>query len=132
MLLNNNWTNHSLYYRRPIAYHTISVRQSRPEIIKVEDAQSTEVLNLLKNGKFEYTNLGGLGRGIRFGDIELGRRHYNYNGHKYVEEFFIHQWKSTNDLSKEHPTGSHQVYTNYAEFIHNLKRILEEKNRKKL
>jgi hypothetical protein len=52
MLLNSNWTNQSLYYRRPISYRTISVRQSKPEIIKIEDPQTREVLDLLKRENF--------------------------------------------------------------------------------
>lgn len=56
-------------------------------------------------------DLGGVSRGIRFGDLEVVKRTYNHNSTAYYAnvEYAIHQWKKTNDLGKEHPTGSHFV-----------------------
>lgn len=71
-------------------------------------------------------------RGIRFDDIEIGKRTYNYNGYRMPDEYYIYQWKPTNDLPKEHPTGAGKVHKNYNEFLEELKKIIKERSRKQI
>ena len=74
--------------------------------------------------------MGGLSRGIRFGDLEIGKRKYNHNGSNVDEEYFIRQWKSTNDLTGYHPTGSHQVAKSFPQFVKILSKVIEERSKK--
>jgi len=103
----------SYYYSRPVSYRSYHPKVTRPEILKFDDPQTQEVLNFLRQQNIETTDLGGLARGIRFFDLEVGKRHFNHNSFNVNDEYFIHQWKQTNDLSKEHPTGVHLVFTSY-------------------
>lgn len=48
------------------------------------------------------------------------------------DDYFIYQWKPTNDLPKEHPTGAGKVYKNYNEFLEELKKIIKERSRKQI
>lgn len=118
------------YYYRPISYRSYYPRQVKPEVLKVNDPQTQETLNLLRQQGQKVQNLGGLARGIRFDDIEVGRRHYDSNKERVVDEFFIHQWKPTNDRAKEHPVGTHAVFKTFPEFLAKLKEILEERKKK--
>lgn len=79
----------------------------------------------MRERNIEATDLGGLARGIRFSDFQVGKRHYNHNNYNVKDEYYIHQWKKTNDLNKEHSTGTHLVYKNYLEFIAKLIPILD-------
>jgi len=90
------------------------------------------VLDLLRNSKQEVTNLGGLARGLRFGDIEVGRRIFNHNSGLYYAntDYYIHQWKTTNDLTREHPQGSHFVSKSFPEFLNRLKLVIEDQNKR--
>jgi hypothetical protein len=74
--------------------------------------------------------LGGLARGIRFLDFEVGRRHYNHNSYNVSDEYYIHQTKDTNDLSSYHSTGTHLVFKIYAEFLTKLRQVIEERRKK--
>lgn len=84
----------------------------------------------MKSQNIQANNRGGLGRGIRFLDVEVGRRRYNYNGYGVSDEYYIHQWKETNDIPKEHPTGTHGVYKNFGDFFAQLKSLIAERNKK--
>lgn len=127
-MLFNRWD--SYYYSRPISYRSYYSRVSKPEILKLNDLETQETRNLLKQLNVEYTDLGGLARGIRFLDLEVGRRHYNHNGYRFSDEFFIHQWKPTNDLAKEHPTGTHLIFRDFKDFLAKLREIVEETRKK--
>lgn len=118
------------YWRRPISYRSYNPRVSRPEILKVQDQETNQVVNFLKQQNIDATNLGGLARGVRFWDLEVGRRHYNYHNYLVADEYFIHQWKETNDLAKEHPTGTHLVFKSFPEFFAKLKEVVGERGKK--
>ncbi len=120
----------SYYYSRPISYRSYYPKLTRPEILKIQDPQSQEVLNFLNQQKLEVTDLGGLARGIRFDDIEVGRRVFNHNNYNVSDEYYIHQWKETNDLGKEHPTGTHLVFKSYPEFLSKLSEVVADKRKK--
>lgn len=120
----------SYYYSRPVSYRSYNPRLVKPEILKINDPQSQEVLNFLKSQNIEVTDLGGLARGLRFFDIEVGRRVYNHNNYNVSDEYYIHQWKETNDLSNHHPTGVHLVFKTFPEFMTKLQQILEERRKK--
>lgn len=120
----------SYYYSRPISYRSYYPRIAKPEILPINDPQSQEVLSFLQQQNIEAKNLGGLARGIRFWDYELGRRRYNHNNFNVADEYFIHQWKETNDLSKEHPTGAHLVFKSWPEFMTKLRQVIDERKKK--
>lgn len=120
----------SAYYSRPISYRSYYPRQVKPEILKINDTQTQEVLKLLKQQGLQVQDLGGLGRGIRFDDIEVGRRVYNHNSERASDEFFIHQWKPTNDRAKEHPVGTNLVFKNFSDFLKKLREVIEERKKK--
>lgn len=67
-------------------------------------------------------------RGIHFSDLVVGRRHYHHNSQD--TEYYIHQWKPTNDLGIEHPTGTHGVYNNFQDFFYALEKLVFERNKK--
>jgi hypothetical protein len=68
----------SYYYSRPVSYRSY-YQKSRPEILKFNDPESQDVLAFLKQQNIQANDLGGLARGIRFDDFELGKRTYNHN-----------------------------------------------------
>ena len=122
----------SPYYSRPVSYRSYNPRISRKEILNIADPQTEQVLDFFRRNNVTVENLGGLARGIRFGDLEVGRRVFNHNGGLYYgnDDFFIHQWKSTNDLSKEHPQGTHFVTKNFDELLKKLATVLEDQRKK--
>lgn len=120
----------SYYYSRPIAYRSYNPKLTRPEILKFDDSQTTEVLNFLRQNNIEVTNLGGLNRGLRFFDLEVGKRVYNHNNYNVGDEYYIHQWKDTNDLTSYHATGTHLVFKSFPEFMNKLAQVVAERNKK--
>ena len=74
--------------------------------------------------------MGGLSRGIRFEDIEIGKRKYNHHGNNIDIEYYIRQWKSTNDLTGYHPTGSHHVAKTFPQFVKILNKVVDERSKK--
>ena len=117
----------SFYYSRPVSYRSYNPRVTRKEILNITDPETDTVLEFFRRNNVVVDNLGGLARGIRFGDIEVGRRVYNHNGGMYYAQggdYYIHQWKDTNDLSKNHPTGSHYVTKNFDELMKKLQLVL--------
>ena len=127
------WTRQdSYYYSRPVSYRSYNPRLTKKEILNIQDPDTDKVLNFFARNNVTVDNLGGLSRGIRFGDIEVGKRVFNHNSSMYYAEpdYYIHQWKETNDLSKEHPTGRHYVTKNIDELLKKLGQVLEDQRRK--
>jgi hypothetical protein len=120
----------SYYYSRPISYRSINTRVSRPEILNISDPESNQVLELLAKYKVNANNLGGLARGIQFGDLLVERRVFNHNSTAYYAstDYVIRQWKDTNDLSKEHPTGTHTVLKTFPELLARLEKVVQEQS----
>lgn len=120
----------SYYYSRPISYRSYNPRLTRPEILPIKDSESQEVLALLNQQGLEVTDLGGLARGIRFDDVEVGRRVFNHNNYNVSDEYYIHQWKETNDLANHHATGTHLVFKSYPEFVNKLRQVIADKKKR--
>jgi hypothetical protein len=59
----------SYYYSRPVSYKSYYPRIDKKEILKVSDKDGDEVKNFLIRNGYQITDLGGLDRGIRFGDV---------------------------------------------------------------
>jgi len=120
----------SYYYSRPVSYRSYNTRVSRPEILNISDPESNQVLELLAHYKINANNLGGLARGIQFGDLLVERRVYNHNSTAYYAstDYVIRQWKETNDLSKEHPTGTHIVLKTFPELLARLEKVAQEQS----
>jgi hypothetical protein len=78
----------------------------------------------LKKSDIEANNLGGLSRGIKFGDWEVGKRVYNHHNTYASPEYYMHQWKPTNDCC-HHPCGSHFVTKSYGSFLQKLQSVVE-------
>ena len=68
-------------YSRPIAYRSYYPRVHKKEVISSIEPETNEVIALLQNCGIKYDNLGGLSRGVRFEDFEVGKRHFNFNGY---------------------------------------------------
>jgi hypothetical protein len=120
----------SYYYSRPVSYRSYNTRVSRPEVLNISDPESTQVLELLAKYKINVNNLGGLARGIQFGDLVVERRVFNHNSTAYYagNDYVIRQWKATNDLSKEHPTGTHTVLKSFPELLARLEKVVQEQS----
>ena len=120
----------SYYYSRPVSYRSYNTRVSRPEVLNISDPESIQVLELLAKYKINANNLGGLARGIQFGDLVVERRVFNHNSTAYYasNDYVIRQWKETNDLSKEHPTGTHTVLKTFPELLARLERVVQEQS----
>lgn len=85
------------------------------------------MLAFFKKNNVEVENLGGLARGIKFGDLLIERRVYNHNSTAYYanNDYVIRQWKSTNDLSSYHPTGTNYVAKSLSELLARLQKIID-------
>jgi hypothetical protein len=121
----------SYYYSRPISYRSYNPRLTKKEVLPFSDPDTDKVLNFFKQNNVTVDNLGGLSRGIRFGDLEVGKRVYNHNSRLYYadSEYFIHQWKPTNDLGKQHPTGTHYTTKDINELLAKLQKVLADQRR---
>ena len=111
------------YYSRPVAYRSYYPRLQKQEILKENDADTQEVINILQKNGIQFTNLGGLSRGIRWGDWELGKRVYTHHNDNTAPEYYLHQWKPSNDCC-HHPCGNNYVTTNYAGFLKQLQNVI--------
>ena len=120
----------SYYYSRPVAYKSYYPKLQKEEILKENDPDTQEIIKLLTSRQIKFDNLGGLSRGIKFDDIELGKRKFNHHGSSLAAEYYIHQWKPTNDLAKEHSTGTHIVTKSYNNFINEVNRVLDVRSKK--
>jgi hypothetical protein len=74
---------------RPYSYQSYYPRLLKPNILKIQDPQSDEVVRLLTQQHIEFQDFGGLGRGIKFWDYQVGRRHYNFHNENVDDEFYI-------------------------------------------
>ena len=108
----------SYYYSRPVSYRSYNTRIQKPEILRIDESDTKEVLNFLNSRNMKCDNLGGLSRGIRFDDYEVGKRVFNH--HATEPEYFIRQWKQTNDLGPWHATGTHKVYHDFGSLMQAL------------
>ena len=59
----------SYYYSRPVSYRSYNTRLAKPEILNIKDSETEQVLEFFRANKLAVDNLGGLARGIRFGDL---------------------------------------------------------------
>lgn len=73
----------SYYYSRPVSYRSYNPRLVKPEILKETDPDTIALLNFFKRLNITVDDLGGISRGIRFGDLEVGKRIYNHNNSAY-------------------------------------------------
>jgi hypothetical protein len=123
----------SYYYSRPVSYRSYNPRLLRSDVIAVNDTETNELLDFFRRNNIEVENFGGLGRGVRFGDLLVERRQYNHNSSAYyaTTDYVIRQWKPTNDLNKYHPTGSHIVVKSFSELLAKLQGIVHEQAPKK-
>ena len=117
----------SYYYSRPVSYRSYYPRIQKQEVLPFRDEESAQTLALLAELKVATNDLGGLARGIRFGDLEVGKRTYTHNSTLYYadSEFYIHQWKPTNDLTKEHPVGTHFITKDFATLLQKLREVID-------
>jgi hypothetical protein len=120
----------SYYYSRPVSYRSYNPKVSREEILSISDSESSELLEFFRKNNVEVSNLGGLSRGIRFGDLVVERRVYNHNSTAYYAntDYVIRQWKPTNDLGGQHPTGTHYVAKTFPELVSKLEKVLRDQH----
>ena len=120
----------SYTYSRPVSYRSYYPRIEKKEILNLKDPEADQVKNYLRSNGYEVTDLGGLARGIRFGDIEVGRRNFNHHNDGIQNEFYIRQWKETNDLGPWHATGRHYVITSFEKLMNELDKVVTTQKKK--
>ncbi len=59
----------SYYYSRPVSYRSYYPRIQKQEILPYNDQESAQIVEILRAAQKEVNDLGGLARGIRFGDL---------------------------------------------------------------
>lgn len=59
----------SYYYSRPVSYRSYNTRLTKPEILNIKDSETEQILDFFRQNNQAVDNLGGLARGIRFGDL---------------------------------------------------------------
>lgn len=59
----------SYYYSRPVSYRSYNTRLTKPEILNIKDPETEQILEFFRQNNHAVDNLGGLARGIRFGDL---------------------------------------------------------------
>jgi hypothetical protein len=116
----------SYYYSRPVSYRSYNPKVLRQDILTVNDTETNELLDFFARNNVAVENLGGLARGIRFGDLLVERRVFNHNSTAYyaATDYVIRQWKATNDLANYHPTGTHFVTKSFPELLAKLQQVL--------
>lgn len=122
----------SYYYSRPVSYRSYNPRVTREEILPIVDNESNQLLDFFRKNNVQVENLGGLARGIRFGDLLVEKRVFNHNSTAYyaTTDYVIRQWKPTNDLSSYHPTGTHYVAKSFDELLNKLQQIINDQSKK--
>jgi L-lysine 2,3-aminomutase len=111
------------YYSRPVAYKSYYPRLTKQSILQENDADTQDVLRVLQKSGINFVNNGGLSRGITFDDWEVGKRVFNHHNEYAAPEYYLHQWKPTNDCC-HHPCGSHYVSKNFAGFVKELQNVI--------
>jgi hypothetical protein len=110
-------------YSRPVAYKSYYTRESKPYILNDNFDKETEMIkDLLAKNRQSFDPKEGLTRGLHWNGYKLGKRRFDHNSHE--TEYFIHQWKATNDLTLEHPTGTRQVYHNFGDFFRAVEKLV--------
>jgi hypothetical protein len=95
----------SYSYSRPVSYRSYNARIFKPYILTDhQDVENDAIKRLLTQNRQTFDQTESLARGITWNGYIFGKRKFNHNSHE--SEYYIHQWKPTNDLSKEHPTGT--------------------------
>lgn len=120
------------YYSRPVSYQSYYPRVSKPFILTDHlDQESDAIRNILAKNRQQFDEKETLARGIHWGDWVFGKRTFHHNGrdishnrHDSAVEYYAHQWKPTNDLGREHPTGSHKVYDNFPQFVTEVEKLV--------
>lgn len=117
----------SYFYSRPVSYRSYNPRIFRKEVLNINDTETNELLDFFRRNNVQVDDLGGLGRGIRFGDLVVERRVFNHNSSAYyaTTDYVIKQWKPTNDLANYHPTGTNVVAKSFPELLNKLQKILD-------
>jgi hypothetical protein len=111
------------YYSRPVSYRSYYPRVQKPFILTDHlDKESDAIRNILARNKQEFNQTDSLARGIHWTDYVFGKRHFNHHSHE--TEWYIHEWKSTNDLQAEHPTGTARIYHNFEEFARDVEKLV--------
>jgi hypothetical protein len=113
----------SYNYSRPTSYRSYNARIFKPYILTDHlDQESEAIKALLTQNRQVFLPTEGLARGIHWNGYEFGKRKFNHNSHE--TEYYIHQWKSTNDLGKEHPTGTRQLFHDFKSFSKEVERLI--------
>jgi hypothetical protein len=59
----------SYFYSRPVSYRSYYPRLTKQTLLSDLDPDTTKVNNFLRSKGVEVNDLGGISRGIRFGDL---------------------------------------------------------------
>jgi hypothetical protein len=59
----------SYYYSRPVSYRSYYAPVSKKSILTFSDPETDQVLDFFRSNNAIVNDLGGLARGIRFGDL---------------------------------------------------------------
>lgn len=110
-------------YSRPVAYKSYNARVSKPYILNDSFDKETDIIReMLTKNRQSFDPREGLTRGLHWNGYLFGKRQFNHNSTE--TEYYIHQWKNTNDLSNEHPTGSRQIFHNFDDFYRNVEKLV--------
>lgn len=95
-------------YSRPVSYQSYTPRVMKPYILNDASDQETDVIkNILRRSQYPIDNTETLVRGLNWNGYILGKRKFNHNSDEIANtEYYIHQWRSTNDLAHWHATGT--------------------------
>jgi len=113
----------SYSYTRRTSYPRYNARIFKPYILTDhQDPESEAIKALLAQNRQVFDPVEGLARGIHWNGYEFGKRKFSHNSNE--TEYFIHQWKPTNDLAKEHPTGSRELFHDFKSFAKEVERLI--------
>jgi hypothetical protein len=111
------------YYSRPVSYRSYYPRVQKPFVLSDHlDRENDVIKGILSKFRQEFEPKDTLARGIHWNDFVFGKRHFNHNS--YETEWFVHQWKPTNDLQEEHPTGTRQIYHKFEDFAAAVEKLV--------
>lgn len=113
----------SYNYSRPTSYRSYNQRIFKPYVLTDHlDPESDAIKQLLAQNRQQFDPTEGLARGIHWNGYEFGKRKFNHNSHE--SEYFIYQWKSTNDLATWHPTGTRQIFHDFKSFAKEVEKLI--------
>ncbi len=113
----------SYSYSRPVSYRSYTPRVWKPYILTDHlDKESDEIKGILQRNRQGFDEKETLARGITWNGYLFGKRRFNHNSAD--SEYYIHQWKPTNDLSAEHPTGTRAIYHNFGDFARGVEKLV--------